>query len=297
MTWRDLPGLFAEAAREWLADNAARIGAALAFYATFAAAPLLIICTAVAGMIFGEEAARGELLRQLTELVGKDAAQFLQSTLASASQPRTTLWATIAGVAVMAVGAAGLFGELQGALNAIWNVQTRTGRGWMGFVADRFLSFAMVLGTALLLLASLVVTTTLSTVSAQFEHSPLTAWAIIINPFLSFVLITILFAMMYRYLPDAVIAWSDVWLGAFVTSILFNVGKYAIGVYLAHSAVSSAYGAAGSLAALLIWLYYAAQVFLYGAELTQVYAKKFGSGIIPAENAVRVHEKPVPEVN
>jgi len=103
--------------------------------------------------------------------------------------------------------------------------------------------------------------------------------------------------MMFRYLPDAVIAWSDVWLGAFVTSILFNVGKYAIGVYLAHSAVSSAYGAAGSLAALLIWLYYAAQVFLYGAELTQVYAKKFGSGIIPAENAVRVHEKPVAEVN
>ena len=280
-----LSSLLAQAAREWLEDNAPRIGAALAFYTTFAIAPLLLICMAVAGMIFGAEAARGGLLRQAIELVGEDGGAALQAMLASAAKPRTGFWATVVAVSMIVLGAIGLFGELQGALNAIWNVKPREGRGWLGFLKDRLLSFAMVLGTAFLLLVSLVASTAMTAATSRLQSSAFSELTPLIHWAVSFGIITLLFAMIFRYLPDAVIAWSDVWLGALVTSVLFNAGKYAIGVYLAQSAVSSAYGAAGSLAALLTWLYYESLVFLFGAELTQVYAKRFGSGIIPNANA------------
>ncbi len=279
-----LTSLLSQAGREWLDDNAPRIGAALAFYTTFAIAPLLLICMAVAGMIFGDQAARGGLLRQLNDLVGEDGAVALQAMLASAGAPRHGFWATVVGIAMIVVGAVGLFSELQGALNSIWNVKVRPGRGWLGFLKDRFLSFTMVLGTAFLLLVSLVVSTAIAALTSRFDESS-AFFAPIINWVVSFAVITLLFAMIFRFLPDAKIAWSDVWLGALVTSVLFNAGKHAIGFYLAQSAVRSAYGAAGSLAVLLTWLYYASQVFLFGAELTQVYAKRFGSGIIPKDYA------------
>ncbi len=285
MTLTALSNLLAQAGREWLEDNAPRIGAALAFYTTFAIAPLLLICMAAAGMIFGEEAARGGLLRQLTELVGEEAAAFLQTLLANAARKGTGFWSTIIGIAMILAGAIGLFGELQGALNTIWNVKPRADRGWLLFFKDRFLSFSMVLVTAFLLLVSLVVSTALAALTSRLDESAFAIVAPLVNWIASFAIITLLFAMIFRYLPDAVIAWSDVWLGALVTSILFNAGKYAIGLYLAQSAVSSAYGAAGSLAVLLTWLYYASQVFLFGAELTQVYAKTYGSGIIPKQSA------------
>lgn len=280
---KSFANLVKEAASEWLEDNAPRFGAALAFYTMFALAPLLVICTAIAGLIFGREAARGEIFRQVRDTIGDGGATALQSMVASADHPETGIWATGFAFSVMAFGAAGLFGELQAALNAIWNVRPRSGRGVLGFLRDRFLSFSMVLGTAFLLLVSLVISTAMSAISKHVGEEWL--WAPLVNLGVSFAIITLLFAMIYRFLPDAVIAWSDVWLGAVVTSLLFNAGKYAIGVYLGESAISSAYGAAGSLAVLLTWFYYASQVFLFGAELTQVYAKRYGSGIIPKSSA------------
>jgi membrane protein len=206
--------------------------------------------------------------------------------LANAKYTGSGILATILGVIALIVGATGLFTELQGALNTVWGVQPKSGRGMWGIVKDRALSFAMVLGSALLLLASLVVSTVLDQITEQlggWPHPVLMGQ--VINFLVSFGVITLLFAMIYRFLPDVVIAWRDVWLGALVTSLLFAIGKYLIGLYLGHSAVASAYGAAGSLAMLLIWLYYSAQIFLFGAELTKAYANRFGRHIVPRENA------------
>lgn len=277
--------LIKDAASEWLEDNAPRFGAALAFYTMFALAPLLVICTAIAGLVFGREAAQGEIFRQVRDTIGDVGAAALQQMVASADHPETGFWATGLAFGMMAFGATGLFGELQAALNAIWNVRPRADRGILGFVRDRFLSFSMVVGTAFLLLVSLVVSTAITAITKYLGNDWLSTWVPLVNIAVSFAIITLLFAMIYRFLPDAVIAWKDVWLGAVVTSLLFNAGKYAISVYLGESAISSAYGAAGSLAVLLTWFYYASQVFLFGAELTQVYAKRYGSGIIPKSSA------------
>lgn len=291
MNLKSFGQVLVQSAREWSDDNAPRVGAALAFYAIFAIAPLLVICTAIAGLVFGEEAARGQIVQQVSEFVGQEGALALQSMVADAAKPRSGLFATVAGIGMMLVGAIGLFSELQAALNTIWNVKPRSDRGWIDFARDRVLSFVMVLVLAGILLAMLIGSAVLSALTAPLGESSVAYLGPIGNSVLILLIMTLAFGVIYRYLPDAKIAWNDVWLGAFITALLFSGGNYAIGLYLGKSAVSSAYGAAGSLAVLLLWLYYAAQVFLAGAEITQVYAKWHGSGIIPSDNA-QLAQKP-----
>lgn len=293
MTLRSVSKILCQAIREWSDDNAPRLGAALAFYACFAVAPLLVLSTAAAGLIFGHDAARGRLLEQVREFVGDDAGSALQAMVVSAAEPKTSLWATMAGIGAMLIGAVGLFSELQAALNTIWNVRPRADRGWLGKVRDRFVSFVMLLITAGILLALLIGSAVVAAINAQLEGMRLVfIFGPVAQTVLTFSVLTLLIAFVYKWLPDVVIAWSDVWLGAVVTALLFTAGNYAIGVYLSYSALRSAYGAAGSLVVLLAWMYYSTMVFLAGAEITQVYAKWHGSGIHPTGHAEHLGDKP-----
>ncbi len=281
----DAWSLLKAAGNGWIDDKASRLGAALAYYAAFSLAPLLIITIAIAGVVFGKEATQNQVLTQVSGLVGKEGAAAIQAMIASASNPGSGLVAGIVGIVMLLVGAAGLFGQLQDALDTVWGVEPRSGLGILGFLRERFLSLTMVMGTTFLLLVSLVISAALSAVGGLFGHFLAGIVGQIANIVISFGFITLLFAMVYRFLPDAIIAWKDVWLGALVTSLLFTLGKQLIGMYLGYTATSSAYGAAGSFAVLLIWLYYSSQIFLFGAELTKAYAMRYGSRILPAANA------------
>jgi membrane protein len=285
-----LLGLLREAGLEFLEDRGPRLGAALAYYTTFSLSPLLLLVVALAGLVFGRQAAQGQLIQQIQTLVGEQGGAIIQTMLASAARPQAGILATIVSVVALLFGAAGVFSQLQDALNTVWEVQPKPGRGLAGMIRDRFLSFTMVLGTAFLLLVSLVVSTLLVALT-RYLGADAGLIGHLVNFAASFLVITLLFAMIYRFLPDARIAWSDVWLGAAITSLLFALGKLLIGLYLGASAVASTYGAAGSLAVLLIWLYYSAQIFLFGAELTKAYADRYGSRIEPTANAERVTSK------
>jgi len=286
----DLWGLFKDAGSSWMEDKAPRLGAALAYYTAFSLAPLLVIVIAIIGFFFGQEAATGQLTGQMERLVGEDGAKAVETMIANANEPATGVFATIVGVVMLIVGALGLFGQLQDALNTIWEVERKPGLGIYGFIRDRVLSFSMVLGTAFLLLVSLSVNTALAAMAALFGDWRGTVLGQALDIGISLVVIMLLFAMIYRFLPDAKIAWRDVWVGAGVTTVLFVLGKYLIGLYLGSAGIASSYGAAGSLAALLIWLYYSAQIFLFGAELTKAFANRYGSRIIPKEHAMAVTE-------
>jgi len=274
-----------DAASGWFTNQAAMRGAALAYYAVFSLAPLLVIATAVAGVIFGERAVQGHLSEQIQEWVGPEAARLVETMVARAAPGQATWLASLASVVVLLVGATGLFSQLQEALDTIWGVQPKAGRGWRDVLHDRFLTFTMVVGSALLVLVSVVVSTALAAVSRYFDDVPAGFIRERTNLLVSFLVLTLLFAMVYRFLPDARIAWRDVWLGAAVTAGLFTAGKWLIGYYLGRAGTASAFGAAGSLAALLVWLYYSAQIVLFGAELTHAFARRFGGGVVPAANA------------
>ena len=279
-------GLFKDAGIHWMDDNAPRLGAALAYYTAFSLAPLLVIVIAIVGLVYGREAVTGQLAGQIESLVGEDGAKAVQSMVASASQPTSGAVATILGVVMLLVGALGLFGQLQDAVNTVWKVQPKPGRGILGFFRDRLLSLSMVLGSAFLLLVSLVVSAGLAAMGSLFGEWNAMGVGQVLNFAVNFVVITLLFAMIYRFLPDAKIAWRDVWFGAVFTTLLFILGKFLIGMYLGKTGTASAYGAAGSLAALLIWLYYSAQIFLFGAELTKVHADRSGARTLPKNNAL-----------
>lgn len=283
--------LVKDTASEWLEDKAPRLGAALAYYTIFSLAPLLVIVIAIAGLVFGREAVQGHIAQQLQNLIGEQGARTLETMVANASKPGEGTLASILGIVMLLFGAMGLFGQLQDALNTIWEVQPKPGRGIWGFLRERFLSLSMVMGSAFLLLVSLVVSAAMAALAGLWGDWQASILGHLVNGTVSFVVITLVFAMIYRYLPDAKISWQDVWLGALITALLFTIGKFLIGLYLGHSSVSSTYGAAGSLAVLLIWLYYSAQIFLFGAEFTKVYADHYGSRIVPAENAVPVTEE------
>jgi membrane protein len=282
--WR----LFQETFQEWSEDKASRLAAALAYYTIFSIAPLLIIVIAIAGAVFGEEAARGELFGQIRGLVGRDGAEFIEIAIRNASQPKTGLIASIISILLLFLGATGLFTELQDSLNTIWEVQAKPGRAMKNVVRQRALSFAMVLGIGFLLLVSLVISTALSAIFAYFSHLIPSAdfvWRIV-SFLVSFSITTILFGLIFKVLPDAKIKWSDVLIGAAITSLLFSFGRYLLGQYLGNSSFGSTYGAAGSLVVILAWVYYAAQILFFGAEFTQVYARRYGSGIRPTKNAM-----------
>jgi membrane protein len=278
-----------EAGTAWWDDKAPRMGAALAYYSVFSLAPLLLIAIGIAGLVFGEQAAQGEILGQIKDTVGVTAAGAIEDVLKSAAGQTGTL-ATVVGLAVLLFGASGVFVELQDALNTIWKVVPKPGLGVWDTVRSRLLSFAVVLGTGFLLLVSLVLSAGLEALSGALrpltEHLPGEAWLWrLLNFGLAFVVITVLFAMIYKILPDAEIGWRDVWTGAALAALLFAVGKYAIGLYLGRGGVASAFGAAGSLVVVLVWVYYSAQILLFGAEFTRAHSLKTGSNIQPSANA------------
>lgn len=293
MRIKTIISLLRETFTEWNEDKASRLAAALAYYTVFSLAPMLIIAIAIAGAVFGEEAARGEIVTQIQGLVGRDGAKFIETAIEGASKPRAGTIASLISIAVLLFGASGLFAQLQDSLNTIWEVQPKPGRGLIGILRDRFLSFTMVLGVGFLLLVSLVLSAGLSGL-VNFLGSLLPGIGALLqlaNFVLSFAVTTLLFGLIYKVLPDVKIAWSDVWSGAIVTSLLFSIGRFALGLYLGNSSFGSTYGAAGSVVIILVWVYYAAQILFFGAEFTQVYARRYGSRIVPTKNAIPLTEK------
>lgn len=262
----------------WSDAKAPTLGAALSYYTAFSIAPFLMIALAVAGMIFGAEAAGDQIAGEINHVVGDTAAVAIQDMLKSAEDnPRSGTLATILGFALLIFSASGVFAELQNALNTIWHVRPNPSAGFMASIRRRFLSFSMVLGTCFILLVSLVVTAALEALAKFWTPTALPGGVYLwlaINHAVSLGVITLLFAMIYKYLPDVRIAWREVWVGALTTAVLFVVGKFLIGLYLGRSGVASSYGAAGSLVLLLLWVYYSAQIFLFGASLTYVYARR-----------------------
>lgn len=286
--WR----LLKETFEEWSKDKASRLAAALAYYTVFSLAPLLILIIAIAGLVLGDEAARGEISRQMQGLVGADGANFIESTVNNASQPGAGagIIASIISIVVLLFGATGVFTELQDSLNTVWEVAPRPDLGFWQFIRNRVLSFGMVLGIAFLLLVSLVVSAVLSGLNTYMNGllpGVDSLWQIV-NFVISLGVVTLLFAMMFKFLPDVKIGWSDVWVGGFITALLFTLGKFLIGLYLGNSSFTSSYGAAGSLVVVLAWVYYSAQILFFGAEFTQVYARRYGSQIVPNQYAVPV---------
>jgi membrane protein len=275
---RYLP-LFKQTFSEFGSDKVPRLGAALAYYTIFSIAPLLLIAISVAGIVFGREAVQGELFVQLRGVLGPTAAEAVQEMVKNASKPKSGAVGTVIGLLTLILGASGVFGQLKDALNTIWDVKPKPASGVTGFLKERFLSVAMVFGIAFLLLVSLIIDAAVATVG-KFAQTRLPGgealWQIVQLAF-SFCVVTVLFAMIFRFLPDLRIEWRDVWLGATFTSLLFIVGKFALGLYLGKAAVGSSFGAAGSLVVLLLWVYYSAQILLFGAEFTQVYARSHGS--------------------
>jgi membrane protein len=281
-----------ETISDWVDDNAARLAAALAYYALLSLAPLIVITIAVVGWFVGADAARGRVAGELSAVVGGEAAQGIQAVAESAQSPAAGIVSTIVGIITLFIGASGVFGELQSSLNTVWEVAPKPGRGLMGQLRDRFLSFTMVLGVAFLLLVSLVVSSALSA-AGSFMAGALpggeAVWQVV-NFVFSLAVVTGLFALIFKVVPDAKVEWRDVWLGAAVTAVLFTVGKLLLGLYLGKAAVGSSYGAAGSIIALVVWVYYAAQILLVGAEFTQVQARRRGRNIQPSDNAVSADE-------
>ena len=270
--------MFATALRAWWDDDAPRLGASLAYYTLFAIAPILVVATAVAGMVFGGDAVRGEIVGQLDQLVGRDGALAVQALLEGASQPREGILATVLGSITFVVAATGAFLELQGALNTIWRVKANPHGHLTAFLMDRLRSFGLVVAIGFLLMVSLAGTAALAALAgwlARRSPSVPVLWQVV-NVIVSVVVTTALFTMLYRYLPDVRLRWRDVTIGAFVTAVLFTVGQQLIGLYLGQSSVASSYGAAGSVMILLLWVYYSCQILLLGAEFTRVYAERHG---------------------
>lgn len=285
--------LITQTIQEWREDKVPQLGAALAFYTALSIAPLLVIALGVSGFFFGKEAASGEIRAQFESMVGDQGAKALEDIIASADKPTAGILATTLSIITLLFGASGVFGELQQSLNTIWEVEPKRDRGFFGMIRDRFLSFAMVMGVAFLLMVSLLISAALASVATILNWLPdwLHWLSEAIHQGASLVVISLLFAMMFKYLPDVRIAWRDVWLGAVMTAVLFTIGKFAIGLYLGHSSMASSYGAAGSFVVLLVWVYYSAQILFLGAEFTQVYANRYGAQIAPAEGAKFRREK------
>ncbi len=282
--WRDLPGILVQSASAWMGHNASSLGAALAFYTLFSIAPILVIALAVAGYFFGAHTAETELLSQLRDLTGSAGADALGSLLARARFGEKSGIAAAVGLITLLVGATSVFGELQHALDVIWgSPRPRSDAAWWELLRSRILSVGMVLGVGFLLLVSLIASALLAAFGGWLE-SQVTGLRIVLpvlDVTVSFALTVLLFAMIYKYIPRETIAWHDVWIGATVTAFLFTVGKSLIGLYLGKSSFSSAYGAAGSLVVLLLWIYYSAQIFLLGAEFTRAFAYSRGSRVAP----------------
>ncbi len=287
---RDLWPTLKQTVKDWDAHNASRLAAALACYTLLSMAPLVVLAVAVAGLAFGDQAARGQISAEIGSVVGASAADAIQALVVNARAPSAGIVGTVVGIVILFFGASGVFNELQSALNTIWGVEPKQGRGFAGLVRDRFFSFAMVVAVAFLLLASLLVSAGLEATGKFFAQAlpgGATVW-LIANFVVSLGATTLLFALVFKVVPEATIQWRDVIVGAFITSLLFALGKWGLGLYIGRSSVTSSFGAAGSLVALILWIYYSSQIVFLGAEFTQVYARRFGGRIQPAKDAVAV---------
>jgi len=273
-------------------DKIPRLAASLSYYTLLSLSPLLILSVAVAGLVFGEEAARGQIAAQLQQVFGPEAGEAIQTMVASAKEPGSGVLGTIIGVVVLLFGASGVFGELQDSMNTIWEVAPKPGRGILGIVKDRFFSFTMVVGVAFLLLVSLVISAGLSAIGNWLSSFVGVEWLWQgVNFVVSLAMIAALFALVFKVIPDVKIRWRDVWIGASVTAALFTIGKFLIGLYVGKAGVAGPYGAAGSLVVIVVWVFYSAHILFIGAEFTQVYARALGSPIEPARGAIAVTEE------
>jgi len=293
----NLPTILKLTYQEWKEDNASRLAAALAYYTIFSLAPMLTILIAVTGLIWKADVVRMQILGQVRSLIGPEGADFVANLISNRGSPAAGIVALILGIITLLLGALGVFNELHNSLNLIWNIKMQKPEGFFEgikkLLIDRFLSFAMILAIGFLLLVSLVVTAAVSATQETIGNVlPLSEllWQLV-NLAISIGVIAILYALMFKFLPDAEIAWHDAWIGALVASLLFSIGKAAIGIYLGNSAVASAFGAAGSEVLLLLWIYYSAQILFFGAELTQVYANQYGSKLVLSEVEVIAPER------
>ena len=288
-------GLLKQTFSEWLEDKAPQLGAALAYYTVFSLAPLVLVLLAIVGLIFRNDpgGAWNKITEQMSYFLDKSAVEVVQNIAQKAAQPNKSILATVIGVLLALFGASGVFGQLQDALNTVWGVKAKPGGGIWGFLRSRFLSFAMVGGVCFLLLVSL----TLESVLKGFSHYVQSilpggiVLALAIYWVFDLAVVILLFAIIFKFLPVAEIRWRDVWIGAAMTAVLFAIGKWALGLYLGSGSAASAYGAASSLITLLLWVYYSAQILLFGAEFTQVYASEAGRGVKPDPHAIRVQTK------
>jgi len=302
-TSEDVFFLLKTTATQWVDDKCPQLGAALAYFTVFSLAPLILILLAFFGLFFGSEHASDKIIEQLQYLIDPSGIKVIQDIATSASKPQSGLLATTIGIIVGLFGASGVFGQLQEALNTIWGVKAKPGAGLWAFFRARFLSFAMVAGVCFLLLISLTIESVLRGLSNYLQNLLPGGHilALILFLILDLGVVIVLFAMIFRFLPDMKIAWRDVWIGASLTAVLFVVGKFLLGLYLGSGAAGSAYGAASSLITLLLWIYYSAQILLFGAEFTQVYTHAYGSLVKPEDHAVRVKrveiEVPEPQTN
>jgi len=294
MRFKDLWYLLKGAAQAFSDDKAPRLGAALAYYTVFAISPLIIIVLFVASLWFNRASVQKELFEQLGGLVGAKGAQTIQSTLAASLPHDQGAIASIIAAVALGLTATGLFIELQSALNTIWGVEAKPGQGIWGFVKTRLLSFTIVLGIGFLLLVSLVLSAALAAMGKYFSAlvPGLTVLWTIANAVVSFGVITLLFAMIYKVLPDVRIRWREVWVGSITTALLFTIGKFLLGLYLGRNSTVSAYGAAGSLVLVLLWVFYSGQILFFGAEITQVYACRYGTAFEPKVHAQWVTSQP-----
>jgi membrane protein len=274
-------------------DRIAVFAAALAYYTAFALAPFLIICTSVVGLVYSHDAAQGQIMEQIRSIMGKDSADLIQTMIVNASKPTSGITAQLVSIVLLILATSGVFGQIQMGLNYIWGVEPKPGRGIWGIIKDRFLSFTIVLGVAFLLLVSLilsvVITITSDYLSLLLPGGELIAWSL--NFAISLTVVTLLFALIFKILPDVELSWRDVIWGAFWTAVLFTIGKTLLGLYLGQSDVANAFGPAGSLIVILIWVYYSSQILFIGAELTKMHVTKHGKKVKPDVDAYLKEDK------
>lgn len=290
--------VFIDAAKAWNADNAFQHSASVAFYTLFSLAPITLIAVSVAGIFFGEEIAAQQFSTQVGQLVGKDSAELVQKTMAANALQAGTWLQSSLGIGLLVFGATTVFGQLQTSLNEIWGVTAKPSRsGWLVIIVQRLISFAMVLTVGFLLLASLILTTALTAAvdvaRGWFTISPGLLRAADLGVGLG--VITLLFALLFKVMPDVEVRWREAWLGALVTALLFTLGRWLIALYLGHTPIAKNYGAAGSLVALLIWIYYSCAILFYGAEYIKAHRLVYGGRIVPKATAVLVHKELVKE--
>jgi membrane protein len=283
----------------FLDDNAFKLSASLSYYTIFALGPLLIIVISLSAIVYGRDVVEGRLYEQLSDLIGSDAALQIQNILSNAQHTHATTLGAVIGFVILFIGATGVFTEIQGSINFIWSVRAKPKKSWLRYLLNRLLSFSLVVGLGFVLLVSLIINALLNllseTLTKKFPHFPVGLFNLT-NSLIILTVITCLFAVIYKVLPDAIISWKDAWIGSIFTAMLFLLGKFLIGYYLGESNLGVTYGAAASVVVLLAWVYYSSMILYFGAEFTKIYALHSGEGIKPKQTAVFIIKRETKEI-